>query len=239
MIRVLLVDDHHLVRVGLRSLLEEHEDVAVVGEARDGREALDLLAADSDVDVVLMDLSMPVLDGVGATRELRRRGHQARVLVLTSFADRTRVQDALEAGAQGYLLKDAEPGQLLDAVRAAARGHHPLDPRVAGVLLPRSDLTRSDLPRRSGDRSEVDGTAFGGLSQREAEVLRLVAQGLANKQIGRALGIAERTVKAHLGSIFRTIGVSDRTSAALWARDHLDPAADPSADEEDRQQRDE
>ena len=200
-VRVALVDDHRLVRVGLRSLLESTPGFTVVGEAGDGREAVDLVAA-TEPDVVLMDLSMPGVDGVTATRAIAAAHPEVRVLVLTSFTDRARVQEVLAAGATGYVLKDAEPDDLLAAVRAAARGHVPLDPRVAGALL----------PAPGGGPS---------LSPREEEVLRLVAQGLANKQIGRALGITERTVKAHLGRVFREIGVLDRTSAALWARDHL------------------
>jgi DNA-binding NarL/FixJ family response regulator len=200
-VRVALVDDHKMVRVGLRSLLESSPGFTVVGEAGDGREAVGMVGETSP-DVVLMDLSMPDVDGVAATRSIVATHPAVRVLVLTSFTDRARVQEVLAAGATGYVLKDCEPEELLAAVRAAARGHVPLDPRVAGALLP---------------------TPGGGptLSPREEEVLRLVAQGLANKQIGRALGITERTVKAHLGRVFREIGVLDRTSAALWARDHL------------------
>jgi DNA-binding NarL/FixJ family response regulator len=153
-----------------------------------------------------MDLSMPVMDGVEATRRIAATPG-VRVVVLTSFSDRARVNDALKAGAVGYLLKDCEPRELLTAVRAAAAGHVPLDPRVAGTLLP---AVAADRPQDA-------------LSAREIEVLRLVAAGQANKQVGRALGISERTVKAHLGRVFRQIGVGDRTSAALWARDHLDP----------------
>jgi DNA-binding NarL/FixJ family response regulator len=134
---------------------------------------------------------------------------EVRVVVLTSFSDRERVADALEAGAVGYQLKDCEPAELLAAVRAAAAGHVPIDPRVARVLLPGASSRPQDQ-----------------LSPREAEVLRLVARGLANKQVARALGITERTVKAHLGRVFRQIGVADRTSAALWARDHLEPLHD-------------
>ena len=201
-VRVALVDDHRLVRVGLRSLLESTPGFAVVGEAGDGREAVDLVTSTTP-DVVLMDLSMPDVDGVTATRAIVATHPEVRVLVLTSFTDRARVQEVLAAGATGYVLKDCEPEELLSAVRAAARGHVPLDPRVAGALLP----------------SPGGGPT---LSPREEEVLRLVAQGLANKQVARALGITERTVKAHLGRVFREIGVLDRTSAALWARDHLD-----------------
>ncbi len=130
------------------------------------------------------------------------------MVVLTSFSDQPRVAEALAAGAVGYLLKDCDPRDLVASVRAAAEGHAPLDPRVARALLP----------------STAGPSVSDGLSGREREVLELVAQGLANKQIGRALGISERTVKAHLGRVFRQIGVGDRTSAALWAREHLDPA---------------
>jgi len=202
MIRVLLVDDHRLVRPGLTSLLGAAADVDVVGEAADGGQALELAEA-VDADVVLMDLSMPVMDGVTATRRLLADRPHLRVVILTSFSDQGRVRDALAAGAIGYVLKDCMPDELLAAVRAAARGHAPLDPRVAGALLPAAS-------------SPVDE-----LSERELQVLRLASKGLANKQIGRSLGIAERTVKVHMGNVFRRIGVSDRTSAALWAREHL------------------
>jgi DNA-binding NarL/FixJ family response regulator len=203
-IRVLLVDDHQMVRTGLATLLGASDDIAVVGQAADGAAAL-TTAVELAPDVVLMDLSMPGVDGVEATRRICEALPDTRVLVLTSFSDRQRVSDALAAGAIGYILKDCEPPALLSAVRAAAAGHVPLDPRVAAVLLPSRD--------GAGARDA--------LSTREVEVLRLVAQGLANKQIGRALGISERTVKAHLGRVFRQLGVSDRTSAAMWARDHL------------------
>lgn len=211
MIRVLIVDDHHLVRAGMTSLLGAEPDLDVVGEARDGSQAVDE-AARCRPDVVLMDLSMPGVDGVEATRALLAAEPERRVVVLTSFSDRDRVADALSAGAIGYLLKDSDPADLLAAVRAAARGEVPLDPRVAGALLP-----QNRREARGADR----------LSSRELQVLRLVARGLANKQIARALGISERTVKAHLGSVFRALDVADRTSAALWARDHLDPDPTP------------
>jgi DNA-binding NarL/FixJ family response regulator len=211
-IRVLLVDDHQLVRAGLASLLDQAPDVRVVGQAGDGAEAV-ALAREVRPDVVLMDLSMPVLDGVEATRRIVDELPTAQVLVLTSFSDRNRVDQALGAGAIGYLLKDSEPDDLLDAVRAAARGESPLDPRVARALLPR--------------RAAED--PVGTLSARERQVLALVTRGLANKQIGRALGITERTVKVHLGNAFRRIGVRDRTSAALWTREHLPEATDPPA----------
>jgi DNA-binding NarL/FixJ family response regulator len=200
-IRVLVVDDHAMVRAGLAAMLAAEGDIAVVGQAADGRAAIDEAVAQHP-DVVLMDLSMPVLDGVEATRAVLQAVPGTRVVVLTSFSDRERVRHALEAGAVGYQLKDAEPEVLRGAVRSAARGETPLDPRIAGVLLPRADSPSDPL------------------SPREREVLSLVAEGMANQQIARALGITERTVKAHLGSAYRQIGVGDRTSAALWLRDH-------------------
>jgi DNA-binding NarL/FixJ family response regulator len=202
-IRVLLVDDHPLVRAGLAGLIAATDDLRVVGEAADGQSAVER-ARELSPEVVLMDISMPGTDGIESTRMLFDDGYAGAVVMLTSFSDQTRVVDALAAGAVGYLLKDSEPEEVLAAVRAAASGHAPLDPRVAGALLP---------TRRSAPGAD--------LSAREREVLTLVAEGLANKQIATRLGIAERTVKVHLGNVFRRIGVTDRTSAALWARDHL------------------
>jgi DNA-binding NarL/FixJ family response regulator len=204
-IRVLVVDDHVMVRAGLAAVLAADGDIEVVAQAANGELAVAEAAATTP-DVVLMDLSMPVVDGVEATRRVMAVAPTTRIVVLTSFADHDRVRRALEAGAVGYQLKDAEPATLRDAVRAAAMGHVPLDARVAGALLP-----------RTADPADA-------LSPREREVLHLVTDGLANKQIARALGITERTVKAHLGNVFRTIGVADRTSAAMWARDHLGSA---------------
>ena len=200
MIKVLLVDDHRLVRAGLQSLLAACEDIEVVGSAADGREALELVGQ-LQPDVVLMDLSMPGMGGVEATRRLLEAHPGVQVVVLTSFSDQEQVLDAVDAGAVGYLLKDADPDDLVDGVRAAAAGQSPLDPKVARTLL----------TRRGGQAPQDQ------LSDREREVLVLVADGLANKQIARHLGITERTVKAHLTSIFSTIGVTDRTQAALWA----------------------
>jgi DNA-binding NarL/FixJ family response regulator len=200
---VVLVDDHRLVRAGLRGIIDASGDLTVVGEASDGAEAVGVVR-DTAPDVVLMDLSMPGVDGIEGTARLREAGHTGPVVVLTSFVEHERVSAALAAGAVGYLLKDSDPRDVLEAIRAAAAGHAPLDPRVAKALLPSS---------RTVDPAEA-------LSGREREVLVLVAQGLANKQIARQLGISERTVKAHLGNVFRHIGVADRTSAALWARDH-------------------
>ncbi len=202
MTTVMLVDDHQLVRAGLASLIDAAEDLDVVAQAADGRTAV-TLAQRIGPEVILMDLSMPEMDGVQATRAVLDALPSARIVVLTSFSEENRVTEALAAGAIGYLLKDCDPRDLLAAVRSAADGHAPLDPRVATALLPRVVTRRPEL------------------STRELEVLGLVAKGLANKQIGRALGISERTVKVHLGHVFRRIGVADRTSAAMWARDHL------------------
>jgi DNA-binding NarL/FixJ family response regulator len=199
-IRVVLVDDHRLVRAGLQSLLDACDDIQVVGSAADGQEALELVAR-VEPDVVLMDLSMPRMGGVEATRRLLADHPALQVVVLTSFSDQEQVHDAVDAGAVGYLLKDADPADLVDGVRAAAAGQSPLDPKVARTLLTR---------RATQDPRDQ-------LSDREREVLVLVADGLANKQIARHLGISERTVKAHLTSVFQRIGVTDRTQAALWA----------------------
>ena len=203
MTTVLLVDDHPLVRAGLTTLICTTDDLEIIGEAAGGEQAVSM-AGDQEPDVVLMDLSMPGMDGVEATRRILEAHPQVRVVVLTSFADQDRVADALAAGAVGYLLKDCDPREVLAAIRSAALGHAPLDPRVARALLPAATTRVSET-----------------LSVRELQVLRLVARGLANKQIGRALGITERTVKVHVGHVFRRIGVADRTSAAMWARDNL------------------
>jgi DNA-binding NarL/FixJ family response regulator len=203
MIRVLLADDHAMVRTGLSALLAAAADVEVVAAAANGREAVEL-GERLRPDVVLMDLVMPVLDGVGATRELVACCPETRVVVLTSFSDRERILEALDAGAIGYLLKDAEPDELLRGIRAAARGESPLDPKAAQAIL----AARS--PRRSATV----------LSDRERDVLGLVAQGLSNKLIAHRLGIREKTVKAHLTTIFQRIDVTNRMQAAAWAREH-------------------
>jgi DNA-binding NarL/FixJ family response regulator len=209
MIRVAIVDDHAVVRGGVEQLLAGEPDIEVVGTAANGEDAHALLSSTAP-DVFLMDLSMPGVDGVEATRRILADAPHVHVVVLTSFADRQRILDALEAGASGYLLKDSDPAQVAEAVRVAAAGESPLDPKAARVLL---DARREGQPAAA---------AAGKLSPREREVLALVGQGLANKQIARRLGIAERTVKAHLTSVFQAIGVTDRTQAALWAQKHLD-----------------
>jgi len=199
MIRVLAADDHPLALAGLGQLLGALDDITLVGAAGSGEEAV-RLAAEHEPDVVLMDLEMPGKDGIQTTRELVAQRPATAVVVLTSFSDRERILAALDAGAVGYLLKDVEPEELARAIHAAARGQSPLDPRAARELL---------AQRASGPE----------LTDREEEVLALLAQGLPNKLIARRLAISERTVKGHLTRIFERIGVTDRTQAALWARE--------------------
>jgi DNA-binding NarL/FixJ family response regulator len=199
-IRVLLADDHGVIRDGLGRLIEALPDVELAGVAADGEQAVDRARA-LRPDVVLMDLEMPRLDGIQATRRILEERPETAVLVLTSFSDRPRIMGALEAGACGYLLKDVSSDEVAEGIRAAARGESPLDPRAARTVL---------AARREPDPLE-------GLSAREREVLALLVEGMANKLIARRLGISEKTVKAHLTRIFRVLDVTDRTQAALWA----------------------
>ncbi len=200
MIRVLVVDDHEVVRAGLSLLLSRFDDLECVGAAVDGADAL-LRVGELGPDVVLMDLSMPVLDGVASTRRLAAQHPDVRVVVLTTIADRSRVIDAIDAGAVGFLLKDSDPTTLHEGILAAARGEAPLDPRAALALIQR---------RREAPTPEPV------LTDREEEVLALVAEGLSNRVIARRLGIAEKTVKTHLTRVYAAIGVTDRVQAALW-----------------------
>lgn len=203
-IRVVVVDDHAVLRRGLEQLLSGEADIEVVGSASNGVEAVSVVR-ETRPDVVLMDLQMPVADGVTATRAIVSEGLGADVVILTSFSDSEQITAALDAGALGYLLKDADPEDVLEGVRAVRRGESPIHPRAARELL---------TARTSGGGSAQ-------LTPREVEVLTLVRGGLANKQIARQLGISERTVKAHLTSVFATIGVLDRTQAAVWAERNL------------------
>jgi DNA-binding NarL/FixJ family response regulator len=202
MIRVLLADDHGVVRDGLARLLGSVPDIEVVAAAADGDQAVEL-AREHRPDVVLMDLRMPGMDGSEATRRLLESEPAMNVVILTSFSERDEILGALDAGAIGYLLKDAEPDELIRGVRAAAQGDSPLDPKAARTLI--------------GSRNAVQSHP---LTDREQEVLQLVARGLPNKLIARELGISEKTVKAHLTTVFQRIGVTDRVQAAMWARDH-------------------
>jgi DNA-binding NarL/FixJ family response regulator len=206
-IRVLIVDDHAVVREGLRTFLELQAGIQVVGEAGDGAEAL----AQADAlkpDVILMDLVMPRLDGVAAMRRLRERDSASRVIVLTSFLDDDRLMPALQAGASGYLLKDVEPAELARAVRTAGADQAMIDPTVAARLL--RTLSEPGPQRVTADPETT-------LTRREREVLELIAAGRSNKRIARELGIAEKTVKTHVGHLMGKLGVTDRTQAALIA----------------------
>ncbi len=205
MIRVLIAEDHAMVRAGLTELLGNRDDVEVVGEAANGEEAV-ARATELRPDVVLMDLSMPEVDGIEATRRIGAAVPSAHVVVLTSFSDRERILEALDAGAVGYLLKDLEPDELHRGILAAARGESPLAPKAAhAVISARADSRPATVE----------------LTEREREVLGLVAEGMPNKLIARRLEISEKTVKAHLTRVFQTIGVTDRTQAALWAQRNL------------------
>jgi NarL family two-component system response regulator LiaR len=202
-IGVLVVDDHAVVREGLRTFLELQDGIDVVGEAADGEEAVRRAEA-LRPDVVLMDLVMPRLDGVGAMRELRRRLPATRVIVLTSFAEDERLLPAIQAGAAGYLLKNVAPTELARAVRAAHAGEALLDPVIAARLV-------EAIAQPPG------APATERLTAREQEVLALIARGFSNKRIARELGIAEKTVKTHVGHVLAKLGVTDRTQAAVHA----------------------
>jgi NarL family two-component system response regulator LiaR len=199
-IRVLVVDDHGVVREGLRTFLLLQEGIEVVGEAADGLEAV-AAAEQLAPDVVLMDLVMPALDGVAAMRKIREHRPDARVIVLTSFTDDDRLLAAVRAGAAGYLLKTAPPQEVVRAIRAAHAGDAVLDPSAAGRLLQALAGPREPQP----------------LTPREREVLALLSRGFTNKRIAADLGVSEKTVKTHVGSILAKLGVTDRTQAALYA----------------------
>ncbi len=214
-IRILVVDDHAVVREGLRAFLALQEGFEIVGEAADGEEAIER-AEQLEPDVILMDLVMPKLDGVSAMRELRRRwggrGHTPHVIVLTSFLDDDRLLPALEAGAAGYLLKNSQPAELARAVRAAQAGEAIIDPTAAARLV--HVLSDPDRPRHGADSSLEQ------LTDRERDVLALIAQGRSNKRIALELGISEKTVKTHVGHVLAKLGVTDRTQAAVLAVHH-------------------
>ena len=198
---MLVVDDHEVVREGLRAFLELQDGIEVTGEATDGEEAI-AVAERLDPDVVLMDLVMPKLDGLGAMRELRARVPRARVIVLTSFLDDDKLVPALRAGAAGYLLKNAPPRELARAVRAAHAGEALLDPVVAARLV---------------ETLAGDGNPLDRLTPREREVLELIGRGFPNKRIARRLEVSEKTVKTHVGHVLAKLGVTDRTQAAVVA----------------------
>jgi two-component system, NarL family, response regulator LiaR len=211
-IRVLIVDDHAVVREGLRTFLELQDGIEVVGEAGDGEQAV-ARASELEPDVILMDLVMPQLDGIGAMRELRRRSSTSHIIVLTSFLDDERLMPALQAGAAGYLLKDVEPAELARAVRSACVDEALIDPTVAARLL----HTLSGEANRDGWGATTNEGVIAHLTRREREVLELIALGHSNKRIALELGVAEKTVKTHVGHLLAKLGVADRTQAALLA----------------------
>jgi NarL family two-component system response regulator LiaR len=206
--RVLIVDDHAVVRQGLRTFLEMQPDLEIVGEAGDGAAAI-AAAATKKPDVVLMDLVMPVMDGVEATRRIRADLPEVRVIVLTSFAGEDKVFPALRAGAAGYLLKDVKPGDLADTIRAVARGESRLAPDIQKRLV--TGIAGSG----AGSAADVET-----LTAREEDVLRCLARGRSNKEIAADLFIAEKTVKTHISSILAKLRLVDRTQAAVYAVKH-------------------
>ncbi len=205
MIRVLIVDDHTMVRMGLEHLLESYDDIDVVGAARSGEEAIHLTDTASP-QVVLMDMAMPEMDGIETTRRLVAAHPGVSVIALSTHNDPQQVVGALDAGAHGYLVKDVEPDVLVAGIRSVLDGGAPLSPSVAGHLL------------RGGWQLDAPASQ---LTRRELEVLRLIVDGYHNKQIATALGISEKTVKTHCSRLFQRIGVSDRTQAAVWAERNL------------------
>lgn len=219
-IRVFLVDDHGVVRQGTQAYLQMLDDIEVVGEASDGQQAVErigaLAARDEAPDVVLMDLVMPRMDGIAATSAIKKQFPDIEVVALTSFIEEEKVHAALQAGAAGYLLKDAEADDVAAAIRAAQRGEVHLDPAVAKRLM---QSLRSPKPQEMVEP----------LTEREREVLVLVAQGRTNKEIGRYLGISERTARTHVSNILGKLGLASRTQAALYAvREGLVPAQERS-----------
>jgi DNA-binding NarL/FixJ family response regulator len=206
-IRVLLVDDHAMVRRGLRGFLELLDDIEIVGEAEDGEQAIEA-ARELRPDVVLMDIVMPRLDGVAAIAAIKVEQPDVEIVALTSFVEEAKVTAALEAGASGFILKDAEADDVAAAIRSAHDGEVRLDPAVAGMLA-----------RRVRERAASPGSKAEPLTDREQEVLRLVARGLPNKAIAGELGITERTARTHVSNILGKLGLASRTQAALFARD--------------------
>ncbi|CAL9561728.1 Transcriptional regulatory protein LiaR [Streptomyces sp. enrichment culture] len=205
-IKVLLVDDHQVVRRGLRTFLEVQDDIEVVGEAADGAEGVDR-AEELKPDVILMDVRMPGMDGVAALRRLRELENPARVLVVTSFTEQRTVVPALRAGAAGYVYKDIDPDALAGAIRSVHAGHVLLQPEVARALL-------------SQEAGATGQSRAGTLTDREREVLGLIADGRSNREIARALVLSEKTVKTHVSNILMKLDLADRTQAALWAVRH-------------------
>lgn len=220
MITIVIADDQELVREGLRMMLEAESDLSVVGEAANGNEALAAARA-LDPDVLLMDVRMPELDGIEATRLLVASGGRARVLVLTTFDLDEYVYAAIRAGASGFLLKDVRPADLVDAIRLVASGNALLGPTVTQRLLEHF---------ASGERRGPDAASIESLTEREHEILRLIASGLSNAEIAERLVVTEATVKTHVSSILRKLGVRDRVQAVIAAYDAslVSPRSNPA-----------
>ena len=212
-IRVLLVDDHAMVRWGMRDFLALHDDLEVVGEAADGTAAIQAATA-LQPDVVVMDLLMPGVDGIDATARIKADHPDMEIVAITSFVEEARIVAALEAGASGFLLKDAEADELAAAIRAAAAGEVHLDPAVAGIVA------RRMRNGAAGGRDGSDADGLGTLTPRERDVLGGVARGLSNRAIADELGITERTARTHVSNILAKLGLSSRTQAALRAVEH-------------------
>jgi NarL family two-component system response regulator LiaR len=208
-IKILIVDDHQVVRQGLRTFLKLHEDITVVGEAVDGEAAVDLVQK-LEPDVVLMDLVMPKMDGIAATIQIRSLGLNTKVIALTSFAEDDKVIPAIQAGASSYLLKDVSPDDLVEAIRAVHKGEARLHPAVARKLM----------KQVAQDVGIDTATPIDDLTDRELEVIRLVAQGKTNSQIAQDLVISIRTVKTHISNILSKLHLADRTQLAIYAIKH-------------------
>lgn len=217
-VRIFLTDDHSMVREGLRTFLSLYpEEVTVVGEAGNGREAVER-APKAKPDVILMDLVMPVMDGITAIRKLREVGVTVPIIALTTFADDKSIFGALEAGASGYLLKDVAAPELIKAVQAAARGEPQLSPQVTKRVMSRA--LHPEPEQKTPAPQPLTDTAAGELSERELEVLALIGQGKSNKEIADELVISERTVKSHVSNILTKLDLTDRTQAAIYAVRH-------------------
>ncbi len=214
-IRVLLVDDHTVVRQGLRMFIEMQSDMDVVGEGGNGVEAVEL-AARLNPDVILLDLLMPQMDGVAATRKILEGNPHARVLILTSFGEDDKVFPAIRAGAQGYLLKDIQPRDLVQAIRETHQGKAQLHPDVARRLMA---AVSGDTPARPAPPPALP-KELQALTEREREVLDLIARGLTNREIAGKMVVSEKTVKTHVSNLLDKLGLEDRTRAAIWALKH-------------------
>ncbi|MFV9503308.1 MAG: response regulator [Oscillochloridaceae bacterium umkhey_bin13] len=216
-IRVLIVDDQALIRTGIATLLARKPDIEVIGQAGNGAEAIERVQA-LDPDVVLMDLMMPVLDGVEATRQLAARGPRPAVIILTTFRDDAHVFQGLAAGARGYLLKDMDHRALADAVRTVAGGGALIHPEITAQLLPHLGRMAEPTPPPAPTRAQPERLAL--LTERERIILQMLAQGRANQEISESLAISVGTVKNHISNILSKLDVRDRTQAALWAQQH-------------------